>query len=551
MGFKPVKSVGFKRIINICRRQTGRKGIVISKDILNIGAKSKKATKRSDRQSEDEKISDLFEEQKRRDPNGAFEIFRSDDQLQMIYIQTSKMKETFQSNYQRVHLDSAYKVNSLNFCLYALLAEDENGFGQPVALALLRSESSDSITKFINKFKESNAHWLHLKEFFVKKTFSRRRDLQVAFPNTSILLHPLHVVKIVKSQIVKESLASPEDKVSLVESFKRVVHSKTENEFKQNEDSFLSFCPVKVKEYYLYSLANDTKAWCLAFRENKQTAECSATSHFFHTLKTALTDACPSIAKRFKLSECVEAILSFIKPEDNKGLTLEADVVTPSEMIFVGQQFSSHADAAKAIKSYGEATNQVFFVAAGCARTYKKSAIHSIFPYSSPKFVCKHAGTYRPHKLGGPGPTIRTMQQSCKTDCPVAIKMKLKLKEKVLEVVYTPDIAEHNHPLSEALYSFYPEARKLNSDERKFAIEMLESRITPRAIATAINSNRKQRDKKGIVISKDIINLAGELKRQKHAEQLMIKAEEIDIVEHYHMLDDEPMMTFEVQTSEL
>ena len=80
---------------------------------------------------------------------------------------------------------------------------------------------------------------------------------------------------------------------------------------------------------------------------------------------------------------------------------------------------------------------------------------------------------------------------------------------------------------------------------------MLESRITPRAIASAINSNRKQRDKKGIVISKDIINLAGELKRQKHVQQQLIKAEEIDIVEHHHMLDAEPIITFEIQTSEM
>ena len=188
----------------------------------------------------------------------------------MIYIQTSKMKETFQRFSQFVHLDTAYKVNSLNFCLYVIMAEDENGFGQPVALALLKSEKFDLVTKFVSKFKATNTHCVNLKVIFVKKTFSRQKALQAVFPNTAILLHSIHVVKIVKSQIAKETQVSPEDKLSLVETFKRVVHSKTEYEFKQNEESFLFVCPVKLKEYYLSSMANDAKAWCLAFRENKQ-----------------------------------------------------------------------------------------------------------------------------------------------------------------------------------------------------------------------------------------------------------------------------------------
>jgi hypothetical protein len=46
---------------------------------------------------------------------------------------------------------------------------------------------------------------------------------------------------------------------------------------------------------------------------------------------------------------------------------------TTPDVIYIGQQFSSQAEAYSAVKSYGEATNQVFILAPGIemAKTYK------------------------------------------------------------------------------------------------------------------------------------------------------------------------------------
>jgi hypothetical protein len=98
--------------------------------------------------------------------------------------------------------------------------------------------------------------------------------------------------------------------------------------------------------------------------------------------------------------------------------------------------------------------------------------------------------------------------------CPVVIRLKLR-NNAYLEVVSVSDINEHNHPLSEALYSFYSEARRLSTEEKAFATEMLLANIAPRVIATAINTNRNAIDKKGVVLPKDIMNLAGQLNLQK------------------------------------
>ena len=108
----------------------------------------------------------------------------------------------------------------------------------------------------------------------------------------------------------------------------------------------------------------------------------------------------------------------------------------------------------------------------------------------------------------------RPRQRSNKMLCPVVIRLKLR-NNSYLEVVSVSNINEHNHPLSEALYSFYSEARRLTNEEKAFASEMLIAKIAPRVIATAINTNRTAIDKKGVVLPKDVMNLAGQLNLQK------------------------------------
>jgi hypothetical protein len=511
--------------INTRRQQEGRRGLVISKDVLNLGTEQKKSGGPNLKKTEEEVLASLMNENSEKDPTGTFEVVRDDDQqLEMIYFQTSRMKEAFRNFPAAVFVDSAYKINIQNFSLLALVVEDAHGFGQPVCLALLKNERPELLIAFFNKFKKANPAWLLLKAAFVKKTFTQQKTVVQAFPTCNIYYHGLNVIKTVKTQIFKENLPALE-KQSLLKNFKSILMAKTENEFKENESSFLEACPKDLKEYYFNSWSKNHQLWCLAFR--RIPGPLNATSQidtFFNALKTALTGSCSSIAKKFLVSECVEIINGFLSDENqsqNSWLnTSMYDGVSP-ELIVIGQKFYSHADALKAIRSYGEVTNQVFFVSPGCAKTSKKSPLSQKFPYSSPKFICKHGGQYRPHTPGSVGPTIRTVQQSCKTECPVAIKTKLS-KTGFLEVLSISDISEHNHPLSDALYSFYPEVRRLTPDEKKFALEMLEAKVTPRVIATAINTNRKQTDRKGVVLPKDISNL---IPRRSKEQRTHIKSE--------------------------
>ena len=392
--------------INSSRRRNGRKGIVKSKDIVNAGSDFKRSNSCKVVKSEEQLIAELIDDQRAKDPGGTFEILRSkngDNTMEMIFIMSSKMKENFENHPRAIYIDSAYKINSLNFCLYALIAEDDNGFGRPVCLALLKNERADLITSLCNKIKEESPAWLLLQVIYVKRNFNQKAKLLEAFPDSVILMHSLYVIRLIKSQIFKVNLTPINDKVSLLDSFKSIVYSQTEKEFRKNQISFLSLCPNSLREFYRANLAKDPKAWCLAFNPDRQAPashNSSRVESFFLTLKTALTGSCSTIAKNFKMSKCLDVIFNFLTSVDEH---LEPSVIKESltvNTITVGQQFTSFAEAHKAVKSFAEATNQVFFIGSGCPRTKKTSPVHEKFPYSSPRFVCKHSGVYKPHRDG-------------------------------------------------------------------------------------------------------------------------------------------------------
>ena len=108
----------------------------------------------------------------------------------------------------------------------------------------------------------------------------------------------------------------------------------------------------------------------------------------------------------------------------------------------VGDRFASWKDTLGRIEEYGKATHQVFVVAPGQSKTTKKNPLHDLFPYSSARLTCKHGGKYKSHREKEELRERKTTA-SLKTDCPV--EMKVKLIDKMMEVIQMPDESAHNH----------------------------------------------------------------------------------------------------------
>jgi len=95
-----------------------------------------------------------------------------------------------------------------------------------------------------------------------------------------------------------------------------------------------------------------------------------------------------------------------------------------------------------------------------------------------------------------------------------------------LKVISMSDLSLHNHPITQDLYKFYPENRKLSTEEKSIASELIKSRVAPRHITKTINVGRQEKGHKGQVITKDIFNICTakkEEKRQGRSEELILQ----------------------------
>jgi len=142
------------------------------------------------------------------------------------------------------------------------VVEDDRGFGRPVSVALFKKEIPDSLKKFLDKFVANNPDWTSIKTLFVKKTFVQRHFVERTFRNARVCFHHSDVIARVKSQILKENV-SLNEKLSILESFRGMIFSATEEDFQLNENAFLLVCPDSVKDYYLSTWCQSNKRFYL------------------------------------------------------------------------------------------------------------------------------------------------------------------------------------------------------------------------------------------------------------------------------------------------
>ena len=193
--------------INAARQVKGTIGTLVTKDVFNKSTSIR--TEKRDGKTEEEILKDVLGSRMTNDPNGTYELGIADDPqktLTIIYVQTAKMKETFQRNNQVLFLDSTYRINIEQFCLYAVVVMDENGFGQPAALGFMANEQAATLRMFFDMFKERNPTWNEVSAVFVDRDFTQIAVLEEAIPQASVLICAFHDMKTLKLHISRERI---------------------------------------------------------------------------------------------------------------------------------------------------------------------------------------------------------------------------------------------------------------------------------------------------------------------------------------------------------
>lgn len=95
----------------------------------------------------------MMEQQK--DHNNVIKVLHnSDGEVAAIFVQLEKQRQLYKTYGNVIELDGTYKTTKAGFSLYHLLIEDNNGDGQPVAMFLVKEETTDSISTCLEVFSE-------------------------------------------------------------------------------------------------------------------------------------------------------------------------------------------------------------------------------------------------------------------------------------------------------------------------------------------------------------------------------------------------------------
>ena len=91
------------------------------------------------------------------------------DELEMLFLQTSSMKQAFSLYADHILIDATNCLNYARMPLFIILAVDGNNISRIVALSLVRNESKVLIKHFIDTFLRYNTESSNLRTIMVDK----------------------------------------------------------------------------------------------------------------------------------------------------------------------------------------------------------------------------------------------------------------------------------------------------------------------------------------------------------------------------------------------
>ena len=190
------------------------------------------------------------------------------DNVELVYIQTSEMKEQFQKYPEILFMDTTYNVNLEGYPLFAILGEDGDGKGKPVAYCYLKSENKENLQKVLGYFSLHN-DVKDVRIVIVDKDLNEMNAIKECIPNATILLCKFHVMKYFKKKVSDLDIKRSEKQTlglllqQLIDSKNQEHYDELYSELQQHESGFV--------EYYNKNWHSCQSSWVLHFRTQFRT----------------------------------------------------------------------------------------------------------------------------------------------------------------------------------------------------------------------------------------------------------------------------------------
>ena len=188
--------------------------------------------------------------------------------VELIYIQTGEMKEHYNKYPEILFLDTTYNVNIEGYPLFAIMAEDGDGRGRPVAYCFVRSETKENLEKVLDYFCEFN-DTSKTRVVMVDKDISVINALKCKLPNANVLLCKFHVMKYFKKK-VSDLDCKHKERQELGEHLHKLIDSRDKEHYDALYEKLQSFSPEFVN-YFNENWHTCQELWVLHFRASLRT----------------------------------------------------------------------------------------------------------------------------------------------------------------------------------------------------------------------------------------------------------------------------------------
>ncbi|KAJ1524621.1 hypothetical protein ONE63_011105 [Megalurothrips usitatus] len=170
-----------------------KSGAMNARDIANYRAKRQKENRGG--RTEVEMLQDTLVDIQEADPSAYIYLKKdSSDNLQVLFIQTSCMKENVKKYGTVILMDHTYKIDKNGMPVAIVLVVDGEGLGRVVGLAYVANEKS-TVASVLDAFRSSIGDEVAeaIKTVVIDKDYSEAGAIAQVFPNVSIQLCNFHV----------------------------------------------------------------------------------------------------------------------------------------------------------------------------------------------------------------------------------------------------------------------------------------------------------------------------------------------------------------------
>ena len=167
---------------------------------------------------------------------GITTILQSDENnyFDIIYFQTSETKQMFAKFPGIIFMDNTYNVCSEGYILNAILVEDQDSSGKPVAYSFMRRETKECLEKIIDIFCEQN-DTSKANDIMVDKDLTEINLLEEKIPHAHIQICSFHVLKYFKSKVAKLKIKQDE-KSKLIQLLREILYSHDEEKYEERHN---------------------------------------------------------------------------------------------------------------------------------------------------------------------------------------------------------------------------------------------------------------------------------------------------------------------------